>query len=56
MKERLTSGDEQDAVWARKWLCVFKKPGVASKTKKRIRKRRRRNDKLMTQIEGCCDE
>jgi|19_taG_2_1085344.scaffolds.fasta_scaffold180874_3 hypothetical protein len=42
MKERLTNGDEMDAVWARKILCVFQKAGVASKTKRRIRKRRRR--------------
>jgi hypothetical protein len=48
----LISGDEQDAVWARKILCVFQKAGVASKTKKRIRRRRRHIDKLMIQMEG----
>ena len=46
MKEKLMSGDEMDAVWARKVLKVFGKAGVASKTKKRIRKRRRRLWKL----------
>jgi len=52
MKERLTSGDEQDAVWARTLYCLFQKAGVASKTKRRIRKRRRRGDKLMIQLEA----
>jgi len=48
MKERLRSGDEMDAIWARDVLCVFDKAGVASKTKRRIRKRRRRELKRET--------
>jgi len=52
MREKLINGDEVDAVWARKLLCVFQRARVASKTKRRIRKRRRRGDKLMIQLEA----
>jgi hypothetical protein len=39
-REPLKSGDEQDAFsgW-RKLLCVFKRPGVARKTKTRFSRR-----------------
>ena len=56
MKEKLINGDEMDAVWARKVLCVFKKAGVSAKTKRRIRKRRRREARLMLNTGDCCDK
>ena len=46
MRERLRSGDEEDAVWARGILKIFERTGVASKTKRKIRRRRRRNGKM----------
>ena len=46
MKEKLKSGDEIDCVWARHILKTFQRPGVAKKTKRRIHKRRRQENKL----------
>lgn len=41
-RQQLKSGDEWDAVYARKKLCVFEKAGVARKTKRRMNKRWRK--------------
>lgn len=44
-------GDGWDVLYARKYLCVFSKAGVSSKTKRRMRRRRRHNAKRVTQGE-----
>lgn len=41
----LVSGDEYDCLFWRKVLCVFKRAGVSSKTKRRMRRRERREAK-----------
>ncbi len=45
MKRRVISGDEQDVVYARHLLCVFQRAGVASATKRKIRRRERQEGK-----------
>ena len=42
MKEKLKSGDAMDFVWARHIVKTFSRAGVASKTKRKINKRRRK--------------
>ena len=55
MKRPAKNGDEQDCFYARKWLKVFKRAGIASKTKKRFRRKERRmmatNDTKQTNID-----
>jgi hypothetical protein len=46
MKEKLKTGDEMDAVWARGILKCFDNHARASKQKRIIGKRRRRLEKL----------
>jgi hypothetical protein len=45
-KEKAINGDEVDVLDARHLLCVFCKPGVARKSKRRINRRWRRRLKL----------
>jgi hypothetical protein len=45
MKRPARNGDEQDCFYARKFLKVFDRAGVAAKTKKRARRRERRETK-----------
>jgi len=46
MKEKIKSGDEMDAIWARHILCCFSNHARAKKTKRILHKRRRRECKL----------
>jgi hypothetical protein len=41
MKRKLISGDERDAIHARRHLCCLQRAGVVSATKRRIRRRER---------------
>ena len=41
-RQRMGSGDEWDALYARKMYCYLQRPGVSSKIKRRMRRRRRR--------------
>jgi hypothetical protein len=43
----MRNGDEYDCFYWRKVLCVFSIPGVASKTKRRYRRRARRHGKKL---------
>ena len=52
MKEKLKSGDEIDCVWGRHILKIFERPGVAKKTKRRIHKRRRHENKLKIKVDA----
>lgn len=45
-REKAINGDEEDVLCAQHLLCVFGKPGVAKKTKRRINRRWRRRLKL----------
>ena len=46
MKEKLKTGDEMDAIWARKILSSFSNHARPSKQKRIINKRRRREIKI----------
>ena len=46
MREKLKTGDEMDAIWARKILCTFSNHARAKKQKRIIHKRRRRVAKV----------
>lgn len=46
MKEKLKTGDEMDAVWARNILKCFTNHAKPSKQKRIINKRRRRESKI----------
>ena len=46
MREKLKTGDEQDAIWARNVLVCFTNHARAKKQKRIINKRRRREWKL----------
>jgi len=47
MKRPAKNGDEQDCFYARQYLKVFQRAGIASKTKKRYRRRERKNNKII---------
>lgn len=47
MKRPTKNGDEQDCFYARKYLKIFQRAGIASKTKKRYRRRERKNNKIV---------
>jgi hypothetical protein len=45
LKRKLISGDEYDVVYGRRFLCAFQRAGVASATKRKIRRRERQEGK-----------
>ena len=52
MKEKMKTGDEMDAIWARHILKCFSNHARAKKTKRILHKRRRREAKLGILNEG----